>query len=357
MRVLKDIKYLMLFLALGLLVNPSNSYAEECYNSAGKRKLPNLRKLNLQSSKRSLKTKGISAEFLISENLEVLKGHFPDYKIFPGVLYAQMAAKLIQRQESVFGEKVYISQVSEFNNKAQGLPGSRVLLEIQLSESKSKQKIWKVKAKNPNNEKVIFSEGQIISQAIPKGFYKTKPNPEADHSTEALYSTAVNLAFLKHEKEIFFPIEVLRYQFPEETTLLKNAGLESLELLNHKVFTRVNIAKSHLLMENIDANNSHLPITNFSELGAQTALLILKPHFSGQLPYEVLLRGVKNVVLNKAIHSQQNYYMESEVIKATYKRRMGILSVDFVVQIFDAQQDLVASANISGVLMPKSEID
>lgn len=340
---------------MGVFLSPSISFANECYSSAGKRKLPNLTKVELQRTRRSLKKKGISAHFIISEKLEVLKGHFPDNKIFPGVLYAQMAANLIKRQELVFGESVYFSEVPKFNNKAMGTPGSRVVLDVQLGESKGKQKTWTVQVKDRDNEKVIFSEGELISSSIPKDFYKKSSATEDLASWESLYSPAESSAFLKHEKEIIFPIEVLKYQRPKDFSLIENPSLENLELLNHKVFTQVKIPKTHLLMENLDSSRSHLPITNFSELGAQVALLILKPSFTGKLPFDVLLRGVNKVSIHQAIHSDQSYFVVSEVVSAKYRKKMDALSVEFVSEMFDAQQNLVATATISGLILNKAE--
>lgn len=330
-------------------------YASECYDAAGKRKLPNLTNVNLQKNSSSLKAKGISANFYISENLEVLKGHFPNLKILPGVLFAQMAANLIKKQESQFGKKVYVSEVTKFENKKPGFPGSHVQLEIQLTESNSHFKAWKVIARDKFKPKHVYSIGELKTRAVKSNYYKKTKAEETNRMPTFLYSTLETQAFLDHGKEIFFPIEVLGYENLENAKIGSKPSLENLDFLGHKVFTRIKIPTNHLLMEKLNSKISHLPLSNFSELASQVALFILKPQYEGKLPFQVLLRQVGEVEQFKPMFDGQVHYVNAEVESSVYMSKAKSTKTVFLAKAYNEANELVATAKIVGLISEKAK--
>lgn len=83
--------------------------------------------------------KNIVAELDVSEDLPVFEGHFPDYKVFPGVLVmealAQAASCCIFAQPEMAVNVGFLAGIDKARFRAQVLPGDTVRLEAKIVKS------------------------------------------------------------------------------------------------------------------------------------------------------------------------------------------------------------------------------
>ena len=267
---------LLAFLFLSLLISPITSLGVEfCYKATGKRRVPNLRNVQINESISHPSETFLQADFSISPGLEVLKGHFPEQKILPGVVFAQMGTKLIDKYAESLKQTYNYTQVVKFNHSYPGYPKSKVRLTAQAEPLLKGKVLWHVKAFDPMNEKNVYANGVIKSMVgeLPKHAIDSAPI----QTSPILYSALENFNFIRHGKEIFFPFETLEVKLQNSYPKEEIPALSELDMKNNFFRAKVRIPNEHLLLQKNKAGNWFLPATNFTELGAQAATLSMKP--------------------------------------------------------------------------------
>lgn len=78
--------------------------------------------------------------YYLKENVHFLDGHFPDYKVMPGVLViealAQNACVLLLSMPQNKGKKVLFTSIDKFRFKGQVLPNQKLELEATFTKQK-----------------------------------------------------------------------------------------------------------------------------------------------------------------------------------------------------------------------------
>ena len=94
--------------------------------------------------------KTVTAELDISPELDIFKGHFPDYPVFPGVLLmealAQAASFCILVEREAGGSIGFLTGIDKAKFRNQVRPGDLVTLKAQITKSSSRMCVAEVEA-------------------------------------------------------------------------------------------------------------------------------------------------------------------------------------------------------------------
>lgn len=112
--------------------------------------------------------KTITAELEVAHDLDIFKGHFPDYPVFPGVLLmealAQAASFCILVEREAGGSIGFLTGIDKAKFRQQVRPGDTVTLKAEITKSSSRMCVAEVEASVEGRVCATATQKYVLAQ-------------------------------------------------------------------------------------------------------------------------------------------------------------------------------------------------
>lgn len=112
--------------------------------------------------------KTVTAELEVSPDLDIFKGHFPHYPVFPGVLLmealAQAASFCILVERDAGGSLGFLTGIDKAKFRSQVRPGDTVVLEAKITKSSSRMCVAEVEASVDGRVCATATQKYVLAQ-------------------------------------------------------------------------------------------------------------------------------------------------------------------------------------------------
>lgn len=112
--------------------------------------------------------KTVTAELEVSPDLDIFKGHFPHYPVFPGVLLMEALAQaasfciLVERDDG--GSLGFLTGIDKAKFRSQVRPGDTVVLEAKITKSSSRMCVAEVEASVDGRVCATATQKYVLAQ-------------------------------------------------------------------------------------------------------------------------------------------------------------------------------------------------